>query len=300
MSAFLKISTCQQRDLPRLFEYWKHVGQGIPYFFPVSVQAWQTCLLADELAGEKLFKRLETYLATENGQILGFVQYGQPNFAWDSGGQKHDKPRIGVIRQLYFEEGRNDVGRALLAKADEFLARFDQNHAFYHILGMSCTAHHGKLHSSQPHVDRLLRERGFQIEHENVYYVLDIQLAAPAQNDRVQFRITHESGEPAFEIRWEGKLVGGAKLCYLDTPTGGHTRDVAYLTRLWVDEQHRGRGIGTELLKQLVQFLSSRRYRYLHTDTPDGNLRAQRLYEKLGFQQEGYTRSYIRGSRTRL
>lgn len=32
--------------------------------------------------------------------------------------------------------------------------------------------------------------------------------------------------------------------------------------------------------------------RYLHTDTASGNVRAQQLYKKLGFQQEGYTRSY--------
>jgi RimJ/RimL family protein N-acetyltransferase len=37
-----------------------------------------------------------------------------------------------------------------------------------------------------------------------------------------------------------------------------------------------------------------KQYRYLHTDTANGNIRAQQFYEKLGFQQQGFTRSYVR------
>jgi ribosomal protein S18 acetylase RimI-like enzyme len=43
----------------------------------------------------------------------------------------------------------------------------------------------------------------------------------------------------------------------------------------------------------LVQYLLGSGYRYLHTDTAGDNYGAQGFYERLGFQRQGYTRSYI-------
>jgi ribosomal protein S18 acetylase RimI-like enzyme len=289
----MDITEYQRGDLHRLFAYWRKVGTDIPYFFPVSAQRWQTCLLEDELNGERTFNSLATYLATERGQVLGFVQCGRPNYAWDENGQKRCNLHIGVIRHLYFEKERSDVGEALLAKAGDHLARFDRNHAFYHILGMSCNAYHGKLHNSQSHVERLLRAYGFRIEHENAYYVLHIKCAAPVENAHLHLCSTRGSGKERFEIRLDAEVVGTAQVRYLDAPTGGYTRDIAYLTWIGVTEQHQSRGIGTEFLKLVAQSLLSRGYRYLHTDTASGNVRAQQFYRKLGFHQVGYTRSYV-------
>lgn len=289
----MDIREYQQSDLPSLFEYWREVGAEIPYFFPVSSQKWQACLLKDELNGKEIFKNLQTYLAVENGQIQGFVQCGQPNYAWDETGEKHCNPHIGVIRHLHFDRERNDVGETLLAKANDNLTRFDRTHAFYHALGMSCNAYHGKLHDSQSHVDQLLRASGFQIEHENVYYVLDMKCAALVENARLHFCSVPGTGEKRFEIRLNAEVVGTAGVRYLDTLTDGHTCDAVYLSQLRVAEQHRGQQIGTEFLELLVQFLLSKQYRYLHTDTAGSNARAQHLYEKLGFRKECCTRSYV-------
>ncbi len=107
-------------------------------------------------------------------RLLGFVQFGQPSFDWNERGERFSDPAIGVIRHLYFEREFLQAGRALLAQAERFLEKFSRNHAFYHILGMSCNAHHGKLHESLTHVETLLLGNGFQIEHENVYFVLDL------------------------------------------------------------------------------------------------------------------------------
>jgi len=276
-----------------LFEYWEEIGESVPYFFPVSASKWQNCFLQDELDGERTFKELETYIAKENGQVLGFIQYGQPNFECDESGQKYYNPHIGVIRHLYFEKGRNDIGDALLAKAEDYLAYFDNKYAFYHILGMSCNAHHGKLHNSQSHVDQLLRASGFQIEHENVYFVLDMTDTALIENSKLCFCSTCGSSEESFDVRMNTGIIGNAHIRYLNTPTDGYTRDTAYLTWIGVVEQHRSQGLGTEFLKLLVQYLLSKQYRYLHTDTANSNVCAKQFYKKLGFQKEGYTRSYV-------
>jgi ribosomal protein S18 acetylase RimI-like enzyme len=290
----MKVRKCRDSDLPGLFEYWRKVGTGIPYFFPVSAARWEDCLLEDELDGERVFRSLEVYVATEDGQILGFAQFGQPNLAWDRSGQKCYEPQIGVLRHLYFEEGCQDAGAALLAKACGHLAGFRQIHAFYHILGMSCNAYHGKLHDSLSHVDQLLLAHDFRIEHENAYYVLDAECITPVADPQLHFSSIPGTREESFEICLAAEVVGTARLRILDTLTGGCTRDTAYLTWIGVAERHRNQGVGTRFMKQLAQLLSSRQLRYLHTDTASGNLRAQRFFEKLGFRKEGYTRSYIR------
>ena len=182
----------------------------------------------------------------------------------------------------------------MLAKAGDHLACFDQCYAFYHILGMSCNAFHGKLHHSQSHVDHLLWTHDFRFEHENTYYVLDMKRTAPVENGQLNSCSMHRMGERKFEIRLDAEAVGRASVRYLDTLTDGYTRDTVYLTLIRVAEQQQSQGIGTEFVKLLVQFLLGRQYRYLHTDTASDNVRAQRFYQKLGFQREGYTRSYVR------
>ncbi len=290
----MNIREYRPNDLHRLFDYWTKLGADIPYFFPVSALRWQSCLLEDELDGGQLFRSLETYLATEGNQVLGFVQWGQPNFAWDSDDQRYENPSLGVIRHLYYEPGRPDVGHALLDKATGDVARFDRLHAFYHILGMSCNAHHGKLHSSQAHVEELLLAHGFRIEHENVYYVLDLGHQDGAVDSRLHISTGQGSAGEMFEARLDGKVVCTARVRSLDRLTGGQATGTAYLTWLGVAEQHRGLGIGNEFLSQLVRLLLSRHVRCLHTDTAIGNVQAQRLYEKLGFRNQGFTRSYVR------
>ena len=69
-----------------LFGYWHGVGKSIPYFYPVTFEAWQRCLLADRLAGEPLFQHVDTGYALAGGRIVGMVQYGQPYFTWDADG----------------------------------------------------------------------------------------------------------------------------------------------------------------------------------------------------------------------
>jgi len=282
----MNIRRYQRDDLHKLFEYWRKVGADIPYFFAVSAPKWQTSLLKDKLGSERIFKSLETYFATEGGQVLGFVQYGQPNFAWDENGQKYYNPKIGIIRHLYFEKERSDVGEALLAKAGDHLASFEQNYAFYHIFGMSCNAHHGKLHSSQSHVEQLLQAHSFRIEHENAYYVLDMRCITPAGNSQLHLCSIPRSSEEKFEVHVNVEVVGTAQVKYL-------TRNTAYLTWIGVVERYRSQGIGREFIKLLTQFLLSKQYHYLHTDTASDNVPAQQLYKTLGFQKEGCTRSYI-------
>ena len=270
--------------------------QGGPYFFPVSKERWQECLLEDELSGERVFGDIETYCATEDDEMLGFVQYGQPSFAWDANGLRLGNPHIGVIRHLYFEEDRPEVGHALLAKANAYLQRFNQIYAFYHALGISCNAHHGKLHSSLTYVEDMLRAYGFSVEHENVYYSLDMQRDKPSGGNGLRLVSTAErcGDEKGFEARLHGDIIGTAQVRLLERLTGGLTRDTVYLTWIGMHRHCRGMGLGTQFIQLLLEHLQREGYQHIHTDTASDNAIAQRFYKKLGFQNRGFTRSYLR------
>jgi len=290
----MRIQAYQTDDARELYAYWQRLGASIPYFFPVGIERWHACLLDDELNGEKVFAHIETYFATVGEQIVGLVQFGMPHVAWDTQGVKAYYPRIGVIRHLYFEKGRRAVGEALLAQALRGMAGWGQIFAFFHILGMSCNAYHGKLHCNHGHIEPSLLAHGFQTEHENVYYVLDMKPVLPGGRSRLSFSKTPVGVCGArFVVRLDTRVVGTAQVRYVDKLTGGYTPDVAYLTWLRVEKSFRGQGIGTELMGLLVKCLLGEGYRCLHTDTARDNIGAQRFYRRLGFEEAGYTRSYI-------
>lgn len=288
----LAIKRYEPADVGRLFAYWRQAGAGVPFFFDVSEERWHRCLVRDEREGERVFKHIETYLAVEGDKVLGFVQYGESNFAWDTHGRKVHHPHVGVIRQLYFEKERPDAGQALMGQADAFLAHFRRNYAFLHALGMSCTAYHGKLHSSLWHVEPALSRLEFGVEHENVYYSLDLR-KVEGSGDEVQLESTRDPEGESFRARLDRKEIGSARVIFLDRLTDGRTPDTAYLTWIGVDERYRGIGLGTRLLWALARRLRSRDITYLHTDTAGDNLIAQRFYEGRGFDNRGLTRSYI-------
>lgn len=290
----MEIKKYEKGDIRKVYEYWQRLGTS-PYFFPVSSEHWHTCLLNDELNGERLFKHIETYFATVAQYVVGLVQYGQPYFAWDANGHKHYHPHVGVIRQLYYEQDWQEVGEALLEQAVAGLAGCGPQYAFYHILGMSCNAHHGKLHSSQGHIGQLLGACGFQIEHENAYYVLDMRRIKSEGQQRLHLRNASTTrSEERFEVWLSTEVVGTAQVRYVDRLTVGYTRDTAYLTWIAIEPSCRGQGVGTEFMQLLVGHLLRAGYRYLHTDTASDNIGAQRFYERLGFEKSGHTRSYKR------
>jgi len=291
----MELERYQEQHRDDLLAYWKRLGASVPYFFAVSPKRWENCLLDDELDGEKLFANLETLLAIEKGQVLGFAQYGRPNYAWDSSGQRYGNPHIGVIRHFYFEKARVDVAEAMLARASAYLRRFPQGHAFYHILGMSCNAHYGKLHTSLEYIDEFLQKNGFQIEHENVYYSLEMTATetVAAQELKLVTCPSPLAGIRDYETHLRGESIGRLQVRFLEELSGGYTSDTVYLTWIGIEESCRGLGWGTRTLQLLVAELRGKGYRYLHTDTASTNHIAQRFYERFGFQDRGRTRSYL-------
>ena len=163
----MEIRPFQKSDLQPLFVYWQTIGEKVPYFYPVSLEKWRACLLHDTLDGEPKFIAQKIYVAAENGTIIGFVQGVQSAYGWNEKGEKYSDDQIGIIRHFYYEEGREEAGKQLMDKIEPFINQFPQKYAFYHIFGMRCNAHHGKLHERLWHVEPYLLAKGFERERKS-------------------------------------------------------------------------------------------------------------------------------------
>jgi GNAT superfamily N-acetyltransferase len=63
--------------------------------------------------------------------------------------------------------------------------------------------------------------------------------------------------------------------------------DVAELKRMYLQPEHRGRGLGRALLNQAVDWAKDKRCRSIVLDTSTAMTSAQRLYEAAGFARTG-------------
>lgn len=89
-----------------------------------------------------------------------------------------------------------------------------------------------------------------------------------------------------------GQLVG-----YITIVFGKfrRVRETVYIV-VGVRASHRGRGIGTELLKRAEQFAREKKMHRIELEVFETNGDAVRLYEKLGFSLEGRRREAVKTS----
>jgi ribosomal protein S18 acetylase RimI-like enzyme len=280
-----------------LFDYWNKFVGSIPYFYNTTYESFKRSLFDDTFQGMPILQNNEVFICSEDDQVKGFIQYGIPTFHFTKAGKITKDINIGVIRNIYFEETRPDIGRALLDLAMDFfeINNIKDIYAFYHAMGMSCNGNHGKLHEKFDHIANLLFEVGFEIEHENICYVCDMKekkleyadnsylRAAELDDNRQKLILYDENKNP----------IGNAEIKYIDNLTGFSTKDIIYLVWIGINNSIKGKGRGTEFLNHVIHHCLIKGYRYMHTDTAINNKIAQKFYIRNGFIDNGITRSYI-------
>lgn len=267
--------------------YSLHLSFETPYFFKVSFEDWKTSFLNDiDGEGRKLFKELYLKAVCDDNELLGFVQYGKTDFGFDDKGEISGDISYNVIRNLYFKEGRVDAGKMLM---DEAVNSFEDDkmlYAFFHYFGMSCFARHGKLFEKHAHIEELLKENGFEIEHENVYFSSVLSGEENAEAVMIPQSLT-KGNHQYMDFKIDDTQVGGCEVHYLKGTT-------AYLRWIYINGDIVGKGIGTKCMSALKQYLYNKGFTRFDTDTALDNTVAQHYYEKTGFTREGVTRSYYR------
>ena len=279
------ITIADVTDLKQIYDY--QLQFETPYFFPVDYGTWKQSLDADaDGEGRTLFRTLSLKAAYNGNDLVGFIQYGNTAFGFDSSGEISSDVSYCVIRNLYFNDGRADAGSLLLQEAMDAFSAADTVYAFFHYFGMSCFARHGKLFERHSHIEALLKQRGFQTEHENVYYSSDLSGGEPSEVEILPQNPT-KGNQQYMDFMLSGKSVGGCEIHYIDSRT-------AYLRWIYVNGDITGQGIGTKCMQALRHRLHREGFTRFDTDTALSNTAAQHYYGKTGFTREGITRSFYR------
>ena len=277
------------RDITNLSQVYDYQTRlPAPFFFPTDFESWKRSFLQDtDGEGRILFRDLAVKGAFDRDTLVGFVQYGHTAFGFDDHGEISSEVSYPVIRALYFDEGRETAGQQLLQTAMAAFAGCDRVYAFFHYFGMSCFARHGKLFEGFPWIEALLRQNGFQVEHENVYYSGPLTGCAGSGITLRGQNLT-AGNQQTFDFLLDGRQVGGCEVHYVTT------NGVAYLWWIYVNGDLQGQGLGTQCMQALKAFLWEKDFARLDTDTALNNHIAQRYYIKTGFTHAGITRSYYR------
>lgn len=277
-------------DFHPVYAYYLKIKATVPYWLDADYETWEKSFVSDcDYDGEEMFSQLYTSVARQGEEILGFIQYGIPNYLYDTNGEKDRTVRGGVIRMLHFAP-ESGCGEGLIRIAEDYFTAMhvQRRFAFFHAFGMSCNAGHGKLHCGLAYIEGALADFGYIKEHENVYYKLLLTDCSKSRDDCVQVKYepVNPRGLQEFSLFAGGNWVGAGALVFL--PQG----KMCYLKWVYIDGNQQGKGYGAAALRNLIADLSEQGLERLDTDTADGNQIAQSLYRKVGFQDMGRTRSY--------
>lgn len=258
-----------------------------PYFFDTDFEEWKNSFESDiDGEGRTLFNELNVKAIHEKEELLGFVQYGKTAFGFDESGEISNKVSYPVVRNLYFAKDRKDVGQILLNEAMNSFENNERIYAFFHYFGMTCFARHGKLFETHAHIESLLKQNGFEVEHENVYYS---SVLRDVENSEVLITAKDltKGNQQYIDFKIKDNHVGGCEVHYL-------SNTIVYLRWIYVNADIVGKGIGTKCMNALKSFLYEKGIKRFDTDTALNNRVAQHYYEKNNFIREGVTRSHLK------
>lgn len=274
-------------DLAEVYACMK--GLDFPYHYETDFALWEKSWQHDvDGSGKNLFSNLTTVGAWLDGRLTGFVQYGVSAMGFDETGEITHAVSYPIIRNFWFLPGQEEIGGELLDRAVKALSQGGEKiYAFFHYFGMSCYARHGKLFEGFGHIHRLLLEKGFAVEHENVFYASRL---TGTEETKVTLRWQERTpgGQQACEFLLDDGTVGGCEVHFLEQ------KDVAYLRWIYVNSDLCGRGIGSQCMGALKTDLYRKGIRQFDTDTALTNTVAQHYYEKNHFTKQGMTRSYYK------
>ncbi|MBD2579162.1 GNAT family N-acetyltransferase [Oscillatoria sp. FACHB-1406] len=130
--------------------------------------------------------------------------------------------------------------------------------------------------ASQAHVPLLAEfmQRFYAIDH----YPFDEGIV----RDALVGLIANDSLGRIWLIEWGGIAVGYVVLTFsYSLEYGGRN---AFIDELYLEENYRGQGIGTEAVRFIEEMCQELGVKALHLEVEPGNIRGQSLYRKRGFK----------------
>jgi len=104
------------------------------------------------------------------------------------------------------------------------------------------------------------------------------------RSDSIRKAIDNPDGE-LLVAEVDDKIAGFIHQVFFEDPL--HASLNSLITDLFVKEEHRKKGIGSELLKRALETAKTKEVKEVHVTTREENHRAMKFYEKHGFDRAG-------------
>lgn len=98
--------------------------------------------------------------------------------------------------------------------------------------------------------------------------------------------LRNEYDREVINLCYNGMKVVECKFGYFDQ------FKLIYMKTIWIEPNHAHKGLGIKYMKLICHLLNERGYKRMDLDTAHNNDIVQIYYEKTGFFNKGFTRSY--------
>jgi GNAT superfamily N-acetyltransferase len=116
----------------------------------------------------------------------------------------------------------------------------------------------------------------------------DIEIPLQSLRDAIAEMLVNDHWGTFLVAREEGHVIAVAAIAYAWTLE--HSGKSAWLDELYVIPKRRGSGIGTALLQEVIKEVSNQGCKAIDLEVEREHRRAERLYEREGFEQLARTR----------
>ena len=121
-----------------------------------------------------------------------------------------------------------------------------------------------------------------------IFYQQASDLASARQF--IEDRLNHQDSVFFIQKNDTNKIVGFIQL--YPTFSSVSLGKAWILNDLYVDQIYRRQGIAASLMQQAIQFAQDTQAKFIALETGAENIQAQKLYKKLGFQEQSETRFF--------
>lgn len=281
-------------------ESYNRTFRRVPLCYPVGPEDFAAAVASpDALDRDPPLRALAAFVATEGGNVLGFIQAGvQPPEQAGGAGQ-------GMIRFFWYEAGRRDVGQALLEAAEAHLRRrgVEYVEAFYDRYTYSFYQMRPcYLSDSLGHVQALLLVNGYErVAGEVVLVRPDFEPVEPQAPDlpievAVQWQKTPgKRPTAAVNALKDGRRIGQCLCARVGDYTDDESaRDWFFTIWIGVDDEFQGHGLGKHLLRRALVEMRGAGYRHAAISTREHNHRAFLFYSNFGYHVADWTHGFGR------
>ncbi len=83
----------------------------------------------------------------------------------------------------------------------------------------------------------------------------------------------------------DGRTIGFIEVSERNIVDGCLSSPVAYIEGLYLEQEYRGKGLGKEIIKVLLDWCKEKEFSELAVDTELENIKAQKFYLSAGFEE---------------